>query len=367
MKRKIFITIGVIAIVAIGVVFYLNKDEKQEVINVGIILPLTGNAASQGNDVLKGMKMAYSDFMNNVDTITFKVNLIIEDNFSSTKSSVTALEKIIQIHQPAIVIGPVTTTDMLSMIPIAEKNKTILFSPSASSPKLSNSGKYIFRMGPIATDQAKVMAKYAYENQQIKKIGILYMNDDSGNSHKEAFETSFKTLGGEIDMVKSFDRKDIDFKSQLINLKTAKIDAVYIAGTPKTTGLILKQAKELNFNVKFISSTGAEGSDCLNIAQNAAEGIVYTSIYMDSTFIAKYVEQYKQHPTIGVALGYDAMAITLKLLKENSKDKENLRIALSHLNYKGVTGKIVMLPTGDARKDISLKTVFNGEFVFLKK
>jgi branched-chain amino acid transport system substrate-binding protein len=356
-----------ILIILISIIFLIGcNNKKNEEIKIGVILPLTGNAASQGNDILKGMKMAYFDFMSKIDTNTFKIKMIIEDNSSTTKSSVSALEKIIQVSHPKIIIGPVTTTDMLSMIPIAERNKTILFSPSASSPKLSNSGKYIFRMGPLAPDQAKVLAKYAFETLQIKKVGILFMNDDSGNSHKNAFENSFKTIGGQIIKIESFNRKDIDFKNQLISLKGSNVDAIYIAGTPKTTGLILKQAKELNINVKFISSTGAEGSDCIKIAQNAAEGLIYTSIYMDSTFVAKYIKKYNEYPTIGIALGYDAMAITLKLLKENSNDLESLRMALSHLKFNGVSGNTEMLPTGDARKDISLKLIKNNEFIFLK-
>ncbi|OQB29776.1 MAG: Leucine-, isoleucine-, valine-, threonine-, and alanine-binding protein precursor [Bacteroidetes bacterium ADurb.Bin174] len=366
MKKKTwFITVTIIAIIALLVLYFINQ-EKSKTVNIGIVLPLTENVASQGNDVLNGMKMAYADFLEVEKNNLLEFKFIIEDNFSTPKGSRTALEKIIQVSKPMIVLGPITTTDMLSMIPVAESTKTILFSPSASSPKLSNSGKYIFRMGPVAPDQAKVMSNYAYNDLSIKQIGVLYMNDDSGKSHKEAFEKEYKTLGGEIVFEESFDRKDVDFKALILKIKAAKLSSIYIAGTPKTTGHILKEARESNLDVKFISSTGAEGDDLLEIAQNAAEGIVYTSIFVDSTFIAKYKEKHQQNPRIGVVLGYDAMAITLKLLKENPNDKEKLKEALSKLDYQGVSGKTKMLPSGDAFKDIALKTVANGEFVFIK-
>ncbi|MDR0603749.1 MAG: penicillin-binding protein activator [Bacteroidales bacterium] len=368
MTKKIFITIGVIAVVAIGVIVWWNKTGKQqETVKIGVIIPLTGNAASQGQDVQKGMNMAFVDFMSSIDSTLFKVKLIVEDNFSTTKSSIAALEKLIQIEKPSIVLGPLTTSDMLSMIPIAEKNKTILFSPSVSSPKVSNAGKYIFRMGPLAPDQSKVITQYVANELKLKRVGILYMNDDSGNSHMEVFVPNFTVLGGEIVFNESFERNDIDFKSHLLKLKSLNAEALFIAGTPKTTGLILKQAKELNLDIKFVSSTGAEGYDCIEIAQNAAENIVYTSVAIDSVFIAKFRKKYNnQFPSLGVVLGYDAMAMTLKLLYENSNDTEQLREALSHLEFSGVTGKTVMSASGDARKDIALKTVKNGEFIFLK-
>jgi branched-chain amino acid transport system substrate-binding protein len=360
--------IKILSVVAMVLVFALGScREKQDVINIGVVIPLTGNAASQGQDIKMGMDMAIANFMNTIDSTSFKIKLIVEDNFSTTKSSVSALEKLIQLQKSSIVIGPVTATDMLSMIPIAEKNKTILFSPSVSSPKVSNAGKYIFRMGPLAPDQSKVITEYAANKLKVKKIGILYMNDDSGHSHMEAFIPNFTALGGEIVFNESFERNDIDFKSHLLRLKSLNAEALFIVGTPKTTGLILKQATEMNLDLKFLSSTGAEGSEFIEIAQNAAEKIVFTSVPIDSIFIAKFKEKHNnQYPSLGVVLGYDAMAITLKLLYENPNDTEILRETLSRLEFSGVTGKTVMSTSGDARKDIALKTVRNGEFVFFQ-
>ena len=362
MKR---VKILLMAMMILPFVFW-GCQNKQKEIKIGVVLPLTGNAASQGQDVQTGMNMALVDFMNTIDSTLFKVRLIVEDNFSTTRGSVAALEKLIQMQKPSIVVGPVTATDMLAMIPIAEKNRTILFSPSVSSPKVSNAGRYIFRMGPLSPDQAKVITEYAVKELSIKKIGILFMNDDTGNSHMEAFVSNFTALGGEIVFNENFDRNDIDYKPLLLRLRSLNAEALFIAGTPKTTGLILKQAKEINLDIKFLSSTGAEGAEFIEIAQNAAEDIVFTSVAINDVFITRYREIYNQFPSLGVVLGYDAMAITLKLLYENPNDTEKLREALSFLEFSGVTGKTVMSDSGDAHKDIALKTVRNGEFVFLK-
>jgi len=369
MTKKIYIALGMIAVVVIGIFWVLNNTGREHgIVKIGVVLPLTGNAASHGQDIQKGMNMALADFMDTIDSASFNVKMIVEDNFSTTKGSVAALEKLIQIEKPSIVLGPVSTTDMLSMIPIAEKSKMILFSPSVSSPKVSNAGRYIFRTGPLAPDQSKILTQYIANTLKLKRVGIMYMNDDSGQSYQEVFIPDFTALWGEIVFNESFERNDIDFKSNLLKFKTTNAEALLIAGTPKTTGLILKQAKELNLDVIFLSSAGAEGAECLEIAQNAAEGIVYTSVAIEQDFIQKYkAENNNLPPSLGVVLGYDAMAITLKLLYENPNDNEQLREALSQVEFLGVTGKTLMSPSGDAHKDIALKTVKNGEFVFLTK
>ena len=363
MRKTKFLTVAIILALA-----FVSCQKKQNVVSIGAVLPLTGNAASHGQDAQKGMNMAFDDFMNTVDAASFNVKLIVEDNFSTTQGSVSALRKLIQLHQLPIVIGPITTTDMLAMIPIAEQNQTILFSPSVSSPMVSNAGKYIFRMGPLAPDQSKVITQYAFNELNVKKVAILYMNDDTGHSYRDAFASDFTALGGEIVFSEKFERNDIDFKSHLLRLRLANAEALCIAGTPKTTGLILKQAKEMNLDIKFLSSAGAEGKELIEIAQNAADGIIFTSVAIDDIFIKKFMEEHNnEFPSLGIVLGYDAMAITLKLLYENPNDIEKLRDALSQVEFSGVTGRTIMTSGGDARKDIALKTVNNGEFIFLKQ
>jgi len=363
MKRAAFF----LAVIIVSSIVFWSCQKKQDVIEIGVILPLTGNAASHGQSAQRGMKMAFDDFMNTHDSASFKVRLIIEDNFSTTKSSVAALEKIIQSKRPAIIIGPITTTDMLAMIPVAEQNQTILFSPSVSSPMVSNAGKYIFRMGPLAPDQSRVITQYAVNELNLRKFGILYMNDDTGHSYKDAFTFDFTVLGCDIVFNEYFERNDIDFKSHLLKLKSANVEALCIAGTPKTTGLILKQAREMNLDIIFLSSAGAEGPELFEIAQKASEGLIFTSVAIDDVFIKRFMEKNQnEFPSLGIVLGYDAMAITLKLLYENPNDTEKLRDALSQVDFSGVTGRTIMMEGGDARKDIALKTVKDSEFIFLK-
>ena len=364
--KKVLITIGVISVIAIGVFVWLKQNsQKEEVLKIGFVLPLTGNSANHGNDIMRGVYMAYDEFIKNVDTTKIKIQLLLEDNFSTTKGSVSAFEKLVQIHKPWIVIGPVASSDMLSMVPIAENSKTILFSPAASSPKLSNIGQYIFRMALLAPDQTKLISNYAINDLHVKSAGVLYMNDETGNSYMNSFVTDFTDLGGKIILKESFEKTDNDFMSLLLKLKTVKPDVVYISGVPLTVGLILKQAKEINLKCVFLSNYGSEGNDLLDIAKNAADGFVYTSIPIDTNFIAKYEALHHSKPDIGVPLGYDAMSIALKLMVENREDKEHFRTALSKLEYSGVTGKTNILPSGDASKEVILKTVRNNKFIVL--
>jgi len=367
MAKKNFIIIGAILIIAVGAFVWLKhvEQEKRDVIRIGFVFPLTGISANHGTDIMRGAYMALEDFKKNIDTTNIKIEFIVEDNFSTTKGSVSAFEKLVQLHKPWIVLGPVASSDMLSMTSIAENSQTILFSPAASSPKLSNAGKYIFRMALLAPDQTRMISKYAFDSLNVQEAGVLFMNDETGNSYMNSFVSDYKVLGGRIVLNESFEKNDNDFMSHLLKIKASNAKVVFLSGVPKTVGLILKQAKELNMDVKFLGNYGSEGNDLLEIAKNAAEGFVYTSIPIDTNFITRYFELYRITPDIGVPLGYDATSIALQLMAASPQDKEALRNALSHLEYNGVTGKTIILPSGDASKDVILRTVKNNKFTKL--
>jgi len=370
MKSKTSIATGVIVFGTLltVIVYFSLKDYESSQISIGVVLPLTGNSAVHGRDILEGINIAYDEYLKSPISSSLKIKLVVEDNFSTTKGSVSAFEKLAQLYDPPIVIGPVASSDMLSMVPIAEKNKIILFSPAASSPKLSNAGKYIFRMSLLAPDQTKVISDYALHTLGVKEAGVLYMNDDTGISYMESFVADFTESGGQVTFNEKFEKNSTDFTSHLLRLKTSKAPVIFVSGVPKTVGMIMKQAKELHLDIVFLSNYGAEGVDLLNVAKNAANGLVYTSTPLDSNFAAKYQKTNQKEPEVCVSLGYDAMKIVLTLLQENPQNQEALQVALSRLkDFEGVTGKTTILPSGDASKEIVLKTVTNNQFVFLNK
>jgi len=162
--KRVLVVIGVIAVVAMGVFIGLKneKEQNQDVIKIGFVLPMTGDSANHGKDIMQGAYMALDDFKERIGATNVQIRFLEEDNFSTSKGSVSAFENLIQIHKPWIILGPVASSDMLALVPIAEKSETVLLSPTASSPSLSNAGKFIFRIALLAPDQTSVISKYAY-------------------------------------------------------------------------------------------------------------------------------------------------------------------------------------------------------------
>ena len=356
--NKLFMITAAVVIIVLMIVGVerakrLRQDE-QHVVTIGVVLPLTGRAADQGKDILSGIELARDEINSKRTPGQPRLDLAVEDDMGDPKSGVAALEKLILT---------IASSVMLAMIPIAEREKVVLLSPAASSSKISNSGKYIFRLSLLAPPQAEALAGYACNRMRVARGAILYSNDETGISYRDAFRDAFVAKGGEIVFEQPFERTDTDFRIQLTRLKAVNAEVCFVPSIPQTIGLILKQAKELGIKIQFVGNYGAEGESLLTTAGEAAEGFIYASIPISRKFESAYRQKTGRAPTIGAPLGYDALHVVWESVA-GSPSTEGVRERLAVLTrFQGATGMTSMTPSGDADKEVVIKTVFNGVFL----
>jgi len=139
-------------------------------------------------------------------------------------------------------------------------------------------------------------------------------------------------------------------------------------------GQVLKQMKELSISLRILSGIGIEDPKVKEVAGDLINGIIYTTpAYnpnLDDLIVTNYEksfrERHNKQSEIFAAATYDAMKILEKVLKEGSKSSDQIKNALFRIkDFHGVTGIISFDFNGDVIKDIAVKEIINGEFVFL--
>jgi branched-chain amino acid transport system substrate-binding protein len=369
MNKKIWAISSVVIVLVLVVIVVKLKVKEQDgnIVPIGVVLPLTGPSASHGKDAMGGLELAREEIESRRQPGQPRLELLIEDSLSSPQGGVSAIQKLIQTKKTSVVIGPVASSVMLAMIPIAEREKIVLFSPSASSPEISNTGDYIFRIALLAPPQAQALAEYAIDGLDVNRAAILYVNDDTGISYKQAFVESFSKLGGKVILEESYDKISTDFRLQLTKLKNAQPQIIFIPGVPRATGLILRQAKELGLDCHFLGNYGAEGADLITSGGDATEGFVYASLPISDKFTSLFKAKYNRVPTTGAPLVYDALHIISQIIADYGTSADAIKKGLSELkDYEGATGRMTLLPSGDADREICLKIVKNGKFEILR-
>ena len=347
----------VIAIVIVVLLFNMQKpgqkevtvvetptEKQEEFIKVGVLLPLSGEAASWGKNALAGIELAVKE-INEKGGINGKpVKLFVEDTKCSS-DSVSAIQKLINIDKVDIILGPICSAAAGPALPIARDNNVPVIIVAASAPHLTKIGNNIFRVYPSDAFQGKFIAEFIYNKLGKKKVAIIYVKNDWGEGIKNVFTKRFEELGGEVVYVSGVLQTETDFRTELIKVKDSGVDTLFLPVYMKNGVAALKQIKEMGLNITVIGGDSFAGEEV--VKSGYADGVIFTvgKINLPEEFKAKIksLPGYEDlSVSIAAPLGYDAMKVAaLAIQKAGSTEKEAVINALYQLSYNGVSNPTI--------------------------
>ncbi len=341
-------------------------------IKFGFIGPLTGPAASYGDAQKKGIRLA-TDEINKAGGIDGRnIKVIFEDSQMDPNKAVSAMKKLIDINKVVAVIGATTTAGTLAIADIANKNKIVLLSPSASGKKITEAGDYVFRASPSDSFQAIIIAKFVY-NKGFRKGAIVYTNDDWGSGLSKAFDKSFTDLGGKILIADACSPGTQDFRSELVKIKELKPDFIYIPLYPEESPTFLRQAKELEVAGQIIGADNFSEKAILKTAGTTANGVIFAMPAEShgaryTNYLTKYKAKFNEDGNYTSAAAYDCVYLLVEAIKKGGLDGEKIKNALYTIkNYKGASGLIGFDSNGDVTtKVFSIIKIENGQYETIK-
>jgi branched-chain amino acid transport system substrate-binding protein len=351
-------------------------------LKVAILAPLSGPVPTFGVSTRDGALLAIKEWNAKGGVLGMKIVPIVEDSQCTPDPAVNAATKVISQDGVHYIIGEVCSKASIPISLIANATKVIEISPTSTNTAVTVdfAGKakpYIFRACFIDPFQGKVGANFAYNKLKAKNAFIMY---DQANDYvkglAEAFETTFKALGGKIVGKESYNGStDTDFSAILAKVKDASPNIVYLPDYYNVVNLVTKQAKEKGITVPFM---GGDGWDSSDLDKSAAEGGYYTNHYSPDdpraevqNFLKAYGAAYKDDsgnpvvPDALATLAYDATNLLLSGIKAAAADNtDKVRVALEKISFNGVSGKITFDAFHNPIKSATILKVTPDAIVF---
>jgi len=345
-----------------------KNNESKESVNIGVMMPLTGEGSFWGQNGRKGIELAL-DQINNREN-RFSYNLIIEDSKTEPKTAVSAFTKLVEVDKVNYCLVDMISGNVLAIAPIAERNQVIILSPGASNAKISSAGDYVFRNWPSDALQGEENARIVNDVLGWKNVGILKINNEYGIGLSTVFK---ENLSSDVTVYEqTYEQGDVNFRAQLTFLKSKNVEGVYLLAYPQEAPNILLQASELNFKVNFLGTETFESQDLVNRAGSAAEGLLYTFPKSPDTtkaivqnFRSAFRERYNEDFGTPADVAYDALFMLVDAIEKVGDDVKEVKSELyKYQNYSGASGTYSIDSNGDAIKNFDLKTIMDGEFRF---
>jgi branched-chain amino acid transport system substrate-binding protein len=368
--KKLWATITIVAVAVLAVVLILTQTRgKPSEIKIGAILPLTGPSAQYGKWIQEALELAKEEVNSSGGINGKRLEIVYEDDQANPSLAANAMRKVVNQDKVPVVFGSWASSCALAQAPIAEQTHTVMMA-EAISPKLRDAGDYVFRIQPDARYYIREFVPFVYNKLGIRKVSILYVNNDFGLDQADVFTKQFEALGGSVVSKDSFEQGTTDFKTDLTKIKGQKPEAIFCPAYTEIA-IVLKQARELGMKEQFLASVPFENPDILTAAGNAAEGVVYPHHFdpdagpqLVKDYQQKYIEKYGRKSEGFAALAYDGIRILIEVLKKRGSDTTSIKDALYEVrDFPGVTGPTTFDDHGDVIKRVVIKTVRNGRFL----
>jgi len=364
MKKTTSIVIGLIALIAIAIIISpafkskKNEEPSKEInneLNIGVILPLSGNMASIGEHLKQGLDLAVSD--------NPKIVLNYEDNKGDVTELVSAYQKLQATVKPNIIIS--AAVGDLAIIPLAEKDDTPLMLTVSSGSGMTKMGKNIFRYYTNADLDAPVIAEYAANKLGLKKTAILYLQDQFGIDYKDVFTKEMVKLGGQVVAAEPFQYTDYDYRTQISKIKNSDFDSIYLIGLDYQLVTAIKQIRELGIDKQIISMGTIASHNSIESAGPAIEGVYVTTFCTDSIpeeYVSEFQTKYNSYPSFYSELGYDIGKIIVQAAK-NGNTKDDIRSGLLSIKdfQTNAAGLISANEDGEMMIPICVKKITEGK------
>ncbi|MFC2118050.1 ABC transporter substrate-binding protein [Bacteroidota bacterium] len=265
-----------------------NEDDEL-VMEIGVLMPLTGEASSIGESARAALIMALPEINNSLDSSesNLKIELIIED---TEADGAIALQKLKSFYDQGIsyVIGPYISSVAAHILDYANQNGIILLSPSSVATNLAIAGDNLFRLSSNDRAQAEAISQlFLYDS--IEVIIPVVRDDIWGNGLISDVTDLISDQGITISDHVSYNSSDYNSAKIVSDISTAISQelgqipssriAVYLISFGEGTSILADAASEPNCSlVKWYGSSAYANNATLVANSTAADFAIQQSL-----------------------------------------------------------------------------------------
>ncbi|MBN2736227.1 MAG: ABC transporter substrate-binding protein [Spirochaetales bacterium] len=353
--------------------FLIMGCAPQSPVKIGYLGGLTGSIADLGISGRNGASVAVLDVNASGGINGHPVELVIRDDKQNTERCIEAAKELID-QKVIAVVGPMTSDMSIAALPLFEKARVPIVSPTASTPLLTGLDDYFLRVNPPDDSEASTLAAYVSKLQDVKKIIALFTEGNLSFTQGlyMKFVSELNKLGS-WDISKKFYSSEgpIDYGGIINSVMTQKPDVLFFIATSLDTAQFCQQIKKQGFSPFLIGTGWAMTDDLIAHGGRSVDGIVFSHYHNNQSelpkylaFRKKYYEVFKSEPDFIAALGYNALMVIAESARQ--KGMENMKRAILELgSFQGLQGPLTLDKYGDAELSRHYISIKDGQFIDL--
>ncbi len=312
-------------LVAMGAAAQAVQGVTDTEILIGSITDLSGPVASVGGPHRDGMTLAMEDINAAGGIHGRKIRVLVEDSGYDPKKAVLAAQKLLTQDKVFTLIGTLGSAMVQATSPGAlERNVPVLFPMASTESTYLPLSPLKFGLLALGTDAMRVGTRYFHDKLGKRRFGIVYQDDETGQTNLRAAEEQLKVHGLSLLERASHKRGETNFSAQVSRLKAANLDAVLLGINPREAAAFAIEMRTQGWKVDTMLSNATTAA-VIALAAGAAEGMYGTNAFVGmaqdpspayDALLQRFKARFGRDVTDGVNFGY----VSIMLFAEGAKN-----------------------------------------------
>lgn len=323
----------------------LGAAHAAEPIKVGLVTALSGQSALAGDAITRGLTIAIEEINAKGGLLGGrKLELVRRDDEANPAKGVTAARELIYKEKVAVLFGGLDTPVSIAIVQLANQEKVPFMGPwAAGTPVTKNGAKpnFAFRVSAVDEIVDRGMLAYAQKTFNAKNPGMILVNNPWGESNEKGLTAALTAKGMKPAGIEKFGDSDVDVVPQLMRLKAAGADALFLVGNVGPSAQVVKSLDRMGWQVPIVSHWGPAGGRFTELAGPNAKNVHFVQTYsffgkqgpVGEKVVAALKAKYPDikgpdniTPAVGVANAYDAMQLAaLAIAQAGSTEGDAVR------------------------------------------
>lgn len=335
-----------------------------DAVKIGILWPLTGNAAAAGQASKAAAEVA-ADIVNNAHSELgdfplaktaglpnlggAKLELIFVDHQGNPSLAQQLATRLITQDKVNVLMGAYHSSCSFTATAVAERYGIPFMVGESAALNITGRGfKWVFRGTPIASDYARTYMRFfgdmKKQGKTINSIAIVNENTDYGTSVADAIEAEAKKDNVPVAIRIPYSASSTDVSAQVLQLKNKKPDVVIFISYTADAIQYMKTMKNLDYKPPMVigDDTGFSDPSFIPAVADIAQGAMNRSAWdigKPGSTTYKINEMYKAKTgrdldDTSARNMQSFFALADAINRAGSTDPEKIRVALTKTDLK---------------------------------
>jgi branched-chain amino acid transport system substrate-binding protein len=233
---------GALSSIAAAASMWASLAQAQTTVYIPDVVELSGPGAVSGTNWRDGVALAIDEINASGGILGRKIETEHLDNQSNPGISRAQVQKVLD-KDPYVVLGPIYSGSVKVNMALTQAAEIPQIVGAEAADITTQGNPWVFRTAFGQQFSMPKIANYLHDRLKVKTVALVWVNNDFGKGGRDNFLKEMKARDIAVAADISTEQGQVDFGSDVIKLKSAKADAVFVYTNEEESARFLIEAR----------------------------------------------------------------------------------------------------------------------------